>query len=84
MRSQIEKPVAPIIAAPRERLRLTDEEVVALIDLSMEEDNGVYDGYDWDEDCFDEWLTEQVWNYVSPSYKRIRRIQKEKGWTFDN
>lgn len=75
--------VPPVLAALRERLTLRDDEVAALIDYAVAHDVGVYDGSEWDDDAFHEWLTDEVWNHVSPSYKRVLRIQTKKGWTLD-
>ena len=77
--------VPPVIAALRERLKFTDEEVRALVAYASEGavDVGVFDGYEWDPDAFHEWLTEEVWAHASPSDQQVRRVQKTMGWSFD-
>lgn len=71
-----------IIAALRARLALTDEEVAALIEVASA-NSDIMGGDEWDDDAFHDWLTDEVWNYVSPTMRRIKRVQKAAGWTFD-
>jgi hypothetical protein len=66
------------LAALKARLApLSEEEVAALADRYMREE---YDGHEFDEDAFREWVREEYADAIWPGYKAVEAMTKARGW----